>query len=1004
MEQVLAEWKRYLDGVPPHGHLRPVILASWQRSQLVGVDPQPREVPFRRVADDDLQQRLAGGAELIAVATPHLEWTTAFLHAVPHVVYLTDRDGIVLRSWGDRSLIDNFGLAPGYDWSERAMGTNGAGTALATNQPVAVVGPEHFLHPFHDCTCTAAPIHGPGGAVIGAIDISTGVAEGSPEQVVLAAHIAFVIDRELALREQVRRHEAVPPSWQGAGLVDNSCDAVPGTTLEDQLRQRTAELRASEQCFRLLVEGTADYAMFLLDPAGYVWSWNPGAERIKGYRTEEIIGQHCSRFYAEEDVQAGKPDQQLRVAATCGRSEDEGWRVRKDGSRFWASVITTAVRDEAGTLKGFSKITRDLTERKQSEERFRLVVEAAPTGMLLVDQNGEICLANARVGEMFGYHAGELLGKPVELLVPEPLRDQHPTDRARFLAAPAPRHLGEGSNLFGQRRDGSEFPVEIGLVPLSLEQGTFILASVLDITERKRAEQELRASEELGRSILNAITAHIAVLDEHGYIIAVNSAWERFAVANDNVNLSRSGIGTNYLEVCRQAVQEGAEQAAEILDALEGILNGSLQEYSIEYPCHSPAEKRWFMLHVTPLSSKLGGAVVAHTSITELKQAEEALRCAHDQLEQRVQERTVQLTELNESLRREVEERRVAETRLRESEERYRAVVQDQTELVSRLRADGTFLFVNDVFCRTFGKAAEELIGQRWVPVAHPDDVSAMEGQLATLSPQHPVVRVENRVFDSEGRVRWMEFVNRGFFGPGGELIEIQSVGRDVTERKQAEDAIRAALQERETLLKEVHHRVKNNLQVISSLLHMQSLHTPDRTSVELFRESQHRVRSMALVHERLYRSQDFRHVDFTSYIEHLANYLFRSYQINSDCIALACDVYEVHLPLDAAVPCGLLVNELISNCLKHAFPGRERGRILVELTPVNEAEVLLSVSDDGVGLPPSIEPEGADTFGMQLIVALVDQLHGRLEVRREAGTTMRVVFPLASVGGGKRG
>jgi PAS domain S-box-containing protein len=141
--------------------------------------------------------------------------------------------------------------------------------------------------------------------------------------------------------------------------------------LERQVLERTAELRASEERFRLLVEGTTDYAIFLLDPAGRVVSWNPGAERIKGYRAEEIVGQHFSRFYPPEAIDRGWPAHELSVAATKGRFEDEGWRVRKDGSRFWANVIITALHDEAGNLRGFSKITRDLTERRRAEEAIR---------------------------------------------------------------------------------------------------------------------------------------------------------------------------------------------------------------------------------------------------------------------------------------------------------------------------------------------------------------------------------------------------------------------------------------------------------------------------------------------------------------------------------------------------------------------------------------------------------------------------------------------------------
>src|SRR5207244_5942769 len=124
-------------------------------------------------------------------------------------------------------------------------------------------------------------------------------------------------------------------------------------------------LRDSEERFRLMVEGVKDYAILMLDPDGYVVSWNAGAERIKGYTTEEIIGQHFSRFYPNEDITSGKPTRELKLATTDGRFEDEGWRVRKDGSRFWANVVVTAIYDEEGQLRGFSKVSRDMTERKQ---------------------------------------------------------------------------------------------------------------------------------------------------------------------------------------------------------------------------------------------------------------------------------------------------------------------------------------------------------------------------------------------------------------------------------------------------------------------------------------------------------------------------------------------------------------------------------------------------------------------------------------------------------------
>src|SRR6516162_6287811 len=140
-------------------------------------------------------------------------------------------------------------------------------------------------------------------------------------------------------------------------------------------KQAEQKLRLSEERFRLLVEGVRDYAIFMLDPQGRVATWNEGAQRIKGYTAEEIIGEHFSRFYPREVAERGWPEEELRRAVAEGRFEDEGWRIRKDGSQFWANVVITALRDEAGTLRGFAKVTRDLTDRKRAEENTRRLLQ-----------------------------------------------------------------------------------------------------------------------------------------------------------------------------------------------------------------------------------------------------------------------------------------------------------------------------------------------------------------------------------------------------------------------------------------------------------------------------------------------------------------------------------------------------------------------------------------------------------------------------------------------------
>ncbi|MGB4068839.1 MAG: PAS domain S-box protein [Nitrospira sp.] len=283
-----------------------------------------------------------------------------------------------------------------------------------------------------------------------------------------------------------------------------------------------AAIREKEELTRVMIENVLDYSILRLDPEGHVASWNQGSQRLKGYTADEIIGRHFSCFYPKEEQANGKPMAMLKKATTHHHAEDEGWRVRKDGSQFWANVVITSLIDPDGQLKGFTKVVRDMTTRKLAELQFRHVFEAAPNGMLLANQNGIMTLVNTQVERDFGYDRLELVGQPVEMLMPERFRARHHGQRNTFFQQPKDHYaMGVSRELFGLRKDGTEFPLEISLNPIETSTGLQILASIVDISVHKQAELQFR-------QVVESAPNGMLLANQDGVMTLVNTQIERY--------------------------------------------------------------------------------------------------------------------------------------------------------------------------------------------------------------------------------------------------------------------------------------------------------------------------------------------------------------------------------------------------------------------------------------------------------------------------------------------
>jgi PAS domain S-box-containing protein len=335
--------------------------------------------------------------------------------------------------------------------------------------------------------------------------------------------------------------------------------------------------------------------------------------------------------------------------------------------------------------------------------------------------------------------------------------------------------------------------------------------------------------------------------------------------------------------------------------------------------------------------------------------------------------------------------------RLAASETQLRSIYDTSLVGIASCGADLRFIQVNHAFCELLEYPEAELAGLRTLSdVTYADEFESSQlliEQMLERRIESDVI--ENRYVTKSGRLFSALTAARANYDEAGRLFEITIAALDIGERKQAEEALKASLEEKTVLLKEVHHRVKNNLQIISSLLNLQMDRAVLPDVLNPLRDTQNRVRSMALLHETLYRSGNLAQINLPDYIEGLCAQLWRSCGPATARVELNYQMDSVFLPLDQAVPCGLIINELVSNALKHAYPGERKGRIWVMVQVRASRQALLSVADDGIGLPHALDVSHTETLGLQLVSMLTKQLQGTITILRETRTEFQITFPI---------
>ncbi len=733
----------------------------------------------------------------------------------------------------------------------------------------------------------------------------------------------------------------------------------------DRLKQSNETLHAALSC--------APMCLWAIDKDGRLTlAAGKGLENL-GLKPGEFVGKSIFEVYSSQ------PDILENIAQVLA-GNDRTWNARE--GHFIHEVRSAALRDDNGEVIGAVGASTEITEREraiatlktanqelearlqqqtavsnaalaESEKKYRNLVETSQELIWSIDIQGFLTFVNSAAKHIYGYEPPEMIGRHFsEFLVPAQKAKQIEVF-TEFLARNCIHSQTANSpyETVHIRKDDTPVHLRINSVVNQAENGVVLGLSgtATDISDRKRSEEALQKATDQLRAVLDAVPGLISWISSDLRYIGVN---QHLATSFKQSPESFIGQAINFLDkgsafakLIRNFFDSSSQQIWQETDI---EINGCIRNYLI----------------VVQKYHQGTAAVSVGIDITERKRAE------------------AQKTKLIASLQ--------------ESEHKLRSLYEATSDAVMLLDEEH-FFDCNLATLVMFGCSnKEQFYGKNpseFSPQFQPNGQDSrslatkkISAAIQTGSCRFDWVhkRVDGSEFPAEVLLNAMEINGRKV---------IQAVVRDITERKHDEDRIKASLAEKEVLLKEIHHRVKNNLQVISSLLKLQSRYIQDDRVIEMLKESQNRVRSMALVHEQLYQSKDLSDINFAEYIQNLSHNIFQAYEIHAEGIKLETNIAACSLNIDIAVPCGLIINELVTNSLKYAF-GEIQGKIKIDFSLDNNRVCVLTVSDSGIGFPQDLDYRNARTLGLRLVGSLVKQIRGKIELLETIGTTFQIKFP----------
>ncbi len=668
--------------------------------------------------------------------------------------------------------------------------------------------------------------------------------------------------------------------------------------------------------------------------------------------------------------------------------------------------ISERKRAEAALQESKQRIATIEAAMRTSQDQLQAILDNSPAVISLMDVENRYLLINRNYENLFGLTKEQLLGKSIYEIWSHEIADSFVANNQKVLESGTPIKVEE----VAPQEDGIHTYISIKF-PLQDANGVpyAVCGISTEITEYKRAEEELKRSEERWQLALKGNNEGIWDLNLKTNDVFRSTRYKEILGYEDHE------LGNDNDDWVRRIHPDDFDR---VMQANQDYLERKIPYYAVEYRlrCKNGSYK-WVMGRAQAVWDEAGKPVRmvgSTTDISDCKSAEEALR---------------------------------------ESEQQFREIFEHAPLGLSLINFQThQFLQVNPAYYQLLGYSETEIASLTFDEITHPDDLEQDLHYMEQINQgKIDSFRIEKRYLRKNGEVMWGNLTLTVLRNPDGKPGFCLGMIEDITERKHAEDQIKASLQEKETLLKEIHHRVKNNLQIISSLLRLQSRQLRDQQAIALFKESQNRVQAMALIHEKLYQSSNLAQIDFQEYIKTLVQALFRSYDAHRHGVTFKCNVEPISLAIDIAIPCGLIINELVSNSLKYAFPETLGGEISISLqslehrfsnpgktsppapllqkegsqTPpslqgnrsegeevgglglnyridvlepqstasLDQGQFILTISDNGVGLSENFDFRNTSSLGLQLVCRLTKQLEASIELNRSYGTEYKISF-----------